>query len=839
MHTFKRYIVACIFGLLGSQLSCVEPPGPGQPTEGIADNRERFRQSTLPGNLITTALKDVHGLDVAFFPSEFLNPEVFGILSHPMTPEEVEARLMPLYYFSSKQKVFRVGTMKGKAIMDFVAYRNLNRHRLDLQVAGLKFSVKSYGGTASAFNIELEDGRPIERDTLYKVAISDFLYGPPDRFPGYKYANGIDRTFRWEKEVQADEALRAYLANRETIPDFSRVRASFDYVDFSGEPLKVSIAQIQGEGHVSPFLARRVMTTGIVTAVGSPEDGGTAFYIQSAIGDGNPRTSEGLYGFIEGTNEALNVGHELKVVGTVFEEMGREGLGRTALRNIQSLELLGTDRDLPDAIFLGPSHNLLPPTEAISTYHGNVNKKEKLNLQDGLDFWESLEGMRIGLERPIVAGVSGGRDDLYSTRPKGYLNIFVGVSGSTSSGRFVAVPEKDDFNPEIIRITDHIFSNVVDTKYTFNVGDQFTHDLTGIFGYDLNPFGGGEYAFFVTDQFSSTSEITDPADRGITPLVSTENSVTIANFNVENLSARDDERLQQVADVIRVNLSCPDIVNLVEIQDDDGDFDLGGDADASGTLEGIVQRISCENQSYQMINIDPLNHREGGKPGGNIRVAMLYKMGKLELSRRGQGTSLGETVISPEGRLTPNPGRVYPNDPAFRNTRKALVVEFTFQGEPLYVIGNHFISKGGDDPLFGSLQPPVRHTEDRRSNIANRINKFVSRIVRIKPEARIVVLGDFNEFYSEKPMQILKGSVLKNLIEDCPQVERYTYNFGGNSQALDYIFVSNALYQNYAPDLDILHLNTDFMGQVSDHDPMIARLQFGDAPAEVKPCGHR
>lgn len=55
-------------------------------------------------------------------------------------------------------------------------------------------------------------------------------------------------------------------------------------------------------------------------------------------------------------------------------------------------------------------------------------------------------------------------------------------------------------------------------------------------------------------------------------------------------------------------------------------------------------------------------------------------------------------------------------------------------------------------------------------------------------------------------------------------VERYTYLFDMNSQALDHMYVSPALRR--AALVEHLHLNTwqDFAGQTSDHDPSVARL---------------
>ena len=44
--------------------------------------------------------------------------------------------------------------------------------------------------------------------------------------------------------------------------------------------------------------------------------------------------------------------------------------------------------------------------------------------------------------------------------------------------------------------------------------------------------------------------------------------------------------------------------------------------------------------------------------------------------------------------------------------------EFRYRGKPLFVIGNHFNSKGGDDPAFGRFQEPRRLSELQRRGSA-------------------------------------------------------------------------------------------------------------------------
>ena len=128
--------------------------------------------------------------------------------------------------------------------------------------------------------------------------------------------------------------------------------------------------------------------------------------------------------------------------------------------------------------------------------------------------------------------------------------------------------------------------------------------------------------------------------------------------------------------------------------------------------------------------------------------------------------------------------------------------------------------------MYGSMQPPKNGGFDRRVAQFSLVSSVVDGIVAAVPGARVVVLGDFNEFPFEEPLKSAgKGKAgLQNLLELLPPTERYTYNFQGNSQALDHILVTGALAQG--AQVDIVHVNSEFASQVSDHDPVIATLRI-------------
>jgi hypothetical protein len=141
----------------------------------------------------------------------------------------------------------------------------------------------------------------------------------------------------------------------------------------------------------------------------------------------------------------------------------------------------------------------------------------------------------------------------------------------------------------------------------------------------------------------------------------------------------------------------------------------------------------------------------------------------------------------------------------------------------MIAIVNHFSSKGGDDPLFGRFQPPVRSSETARHQQAQVVNDFVDDVLAEDPNASIVVLGDLNDFEFSETLDILKGGVLVNLMDSLPKEERYSYVFEGNSQVLDQTLVSQSM-AGLPFTYDVVHVNSEFADQASDHEPQVARF---------------
>ncbi len=845
------------------------------PTILSADGR--FNHSTEIGNFVTTAIRRAHNLDFVFLPTGYIPKNAIIRVKPDMVKSEVEEILR--YFPDGPRDQLLFGTMRGDRVKDFILQRTRETYNAEMEVAGIWYSATYQGGFLTASNFLMDGRYQIDDDEYYRIAITDdFYFG--SAFPGYKYRNGFNFNFRREKQqFSIRKSILKYLDMKIRYPYWSQRRAVVNKIPAPNVGYK-EINEIQGISHTSPYFGKTVTTKGIVTAFGTADwyPFGNDVYIQTKESDDDPRTSEAVHVFIESSNAYFELGDEIEVTGVVYEDIRKNGMGQTSIRDVSSFKTLSDPniprlekrKNLPEPAFLGEGGRQIP-TDRISTYGGQLMRKESLNLRDGIDFWESLEGMRIEMQDLRVLGFRGGKEDLIEISDRFYLNLYVASRGQHSVGAetyrdgLMIDFKKEDFNPEVTLITtNHLtnFDGLVPKKgnasFVFNVGDKLSarvkdpetgenvlkNKVRGVLTYQKNVFGGGEYAIVlpeVQDSISKRShrrEITPVIERGITELESHNgNEVTVTTFNLENLAGHQLDRIKVMGESIAYNLKCPDVVNLVEIQDNNG-FSFRDTQDATGTLKklrGVVQSL-CLHRDYQFVDIDPFLNAEGGQPGGNIRVAMMYDASKLFYEERSDNSIGKQAIVGTNGVLSTNPGRIFPNHEAFRRSRRSVVTEFGLVANPsekLYVIGNHLNSKLGDIDFWGNNQPARANSDFRRARMAAKINEFIRWIEQENPEASIVVLGDFNALAEEGSLSVLsnKEETLRNMIFTLPKDRRYTTNHNGNSQPLDYIFVNNRLF-NMGAEAEIMHINSDFMGRLSDHDPVMLKVYFPKLPVE-------
>lgn len=804
----------------------------------ILHSQDAHYSSNPAGNLIASAIKEVNNLDVVLYPSDFLNPSNFALFR---TDDARYANQMSSLYPSDLEKdTFITGRMSGKDIKELIVQRAQRLDRLPFQPAGLQYHIQLKSGLLQFAHFNLERNRPLEDSVFYRVAISEYEYDYRKSFPGYYYAHNLNHSFyHTGRKLSAKESLAQYLIHSPNKYPLKLPRAKLTRTSVK-ELKELRIYQIQGTSHLSPYLNTKVRTQGIVTAIGRRENSfsGWDLYIQDPTGDGNLATSDAIHVFLNHNSTDLKLGDLVEVEATVYEEFTTTGLSRTSLQQVSDIKVIASNSNLPKAIQLGKDGRKIP-SKKISSWRGDLNFKPYLELDDAIDFWESLEGMRVQISNPRVAGFRGGYQSITDRFPKGHLNLYVypdgdnlPVSKATQVNGILSDPINGDFNSTVIQILKSHLSPAFDHEKVYQVGDLLKGSVQGVLGYEPNIFGEGEWSILIPQaqnslapDFIKNRKIVPLSERPKTNFNNYENQITIANYNVENLTASDPEiRFRSIGETIQMTLNCPTIINFVEIQDYNGE-DFEGGASAEKTLKKIIEHTQCAKNNYKVVNIDPLNHGEGGVPGGNIRVAMIYDSAKVIFKSNPAPRPNSETIVLDNGSLNYNPGRVFPNDWSFQGSRRSLVVEFEFQGERIFVLGNHFNSKLGDRSPWGSLQPQDFRTEFKRRGMAYAINRFVRILEEQNPNALVAVTGDFNAYINERSLDILKGNELINTMDFIPRNQRYTTNHNGSSQALDYLFI-NKNFLKKQPKLEVLHINSDYQGRYSDHDPLLVQFTF-------------
>jgi len=612
------------------------------------------------------------------------------------------------------------------------------------------------------------------------------------------------------------DATKVTDADTDDPPDHMAANHSFTFT--TTLPL-TQIAQVQGASHLSPLAGRLVKVEGVVTA-----ERGSNVWVQDTTPDADPATSEGILVFGSSVANAVAVGDLVQVRGTVQEF--RPGCtpscapDTSAFDNLTVTELgapgvgvskVGTSA-LPATTVIG-SGGRVPPTTVIEDDSApNVETENVFDpAQDGIDFYETLESMRVQVNDPVVVGPSNSFGEIFVLPDDG-------VNAGVRTARGGVVIRPGDFNPERIQLDDAIVAGSTDLA---NVGDHFGGPAVGILGYD--------FANFELDLTNPLTTVPNGVTREVTTAPA-ENQLAVATFNVENLDADEPQsKFDTLAHEVVDNLGSPDLIALEEIQDNNGAVDNGVVA-ADQTLDKLAAAVAnVGGPAYEWRQINPVNDQDGGEPGGNIRVGFFFRTdrGLRFVDRPGGDATIPTRIVREGGRahLTLSPGRVDPLNPAWGATRKPLAGEFVWNDKTVVVIANHFSSKGGDDPLFGRFQPPVASSAPKRHQQAASVNAFVRSIAAAEAKANVVVLGDINDFDFSETTQILEsGGVLSSLMHGLPQAERYSYVFEGNSQVLDQILFSPNMLRGLGA-YDVVHVNSEFADQASDHDPSVARVK--------------
>jgi uncharacterized protein len=595
-------------------------------------------------------------------------------------------------------------------------------------------------------------------------------------------------------------------------------------------PSGLSIHAVLGSGHTSPYAGQTVTAVpGVVTDVTS-----SAFYLEDPTFVGGTPFKQAIEVFTS-RKPTVAAGDDVTVTGLVDEFA--PGVADTPsslpIAEIEdpTVTIVSAGNPLPAPIIIG-RNGVLPPAQDIfgGTKSTDVTTVATSHpLRRALDFYQGLDSALVQVQDPVA--IEPANDGAFAVAPDNGQG-----SGTRTAAGGLAETSAQTVNSRRLAV----FGSGADVSPLVNTGDHFSGaPVQGIMSeFDGNP------ELELTDSPTAVSH-------GLTPQVAKPakpGQLAVATYNLDNLSPTSPaSKYASLGTQIAHNLGAPDILAVQEIEDNDGTKD-DGVVDATTTLTDLTDAIQAAGgPAYQWTEIDPVNDQDGGTPGGNIRQVILYRTdrGLTFVPAPGGGSTVADAVTGSGAKtaLAQSPGRIDPDNPAFADTetltdpgsgrsmpsaasRKPLAAQFSWDGHTIFVINNHLTAKLQDDADFGRFQPPVLFTEIQRTQQAQVIHGFVASLEKANPKADVLVLGDMNDQgYSPTFATFEAGHALVDTVSALPKAQQYDYVFDGDSETLSGLFASPALEQALVR-AEPVHINANFAGQTSDHDPLLADFSF-------------
>jgi 5'-nucleotidase len=630
-------------------------------------------------------------------------------------------------------------------------------------------------------------------------------------------------------------------------------------------PTEHSIAEIQGTGATSPFVGDPVITEGVVTA--AYPAGGFFGYVLQTDGTGSgtdatPGASDAI--FVHQPSGPVNVavGDELKVTGPVSEFQGLTELS-VAAADVQDLGAppLGgvTARSMayPTTTADREAHEseLIAPTNQFTvTDNFDTNTFGEIGLATGdKQLWQPTDLFNPNIEPGQVAAVQA------DNAARGVVLNDGSSANYTSNASGTPLPWLRPDNPVRIGSSATLHQPVI-LDFRNNLWElQPTHQVTdegsavATFGDTRTPNQapqavGGDLklgTFNVLNYFNTTGKDWIAAghtctffnDRAGDPVTDNNCSDNGPRGAAESSGGTDltdpkaDVERQRAKEVRAINTMDADILSLEEIENSVA----LGEADRDDALKSLVDALNADSgftrwafaPSPSAADLPPLAQQDV------IRTAFIYNPNKVSLV----GTSKVLADQSGDGQ-------------PFANAREPLAQEFKRKGaldaDGFLVVVNHFKSKGDSSPpATGDNANGIQGAfNGDRIRQAHALVTFARATAQADGTSKIFLVGDFNSYTQEDPLQVLYQNGFINQASDDPRDT--SYEFDGMAGSLDHVLASAAAanmvsgrdvwqinaeesvgfeYSRYNNNAELLYQPNQF--RASDHNPELVGL---DAP---------
>jgi predicted extracellular nuclease len=612
-----------------------------------------------------------------------------------------------------------------------------------------------------------------------------------------------------------------------------------------------TIAQLQGTGDKSAYVSTTTSYTsqGIVTYKKS-----NGFFMQMAVGDGDPNTSDAIYVFTSSA-PAVSLGDLACVTGKISEYYNGGTVDTTDPENTlteyaaSSVVVISSGNALPAPITLTPNasgtYDQLEKYESMRvtissltvTGPGGVSAVGTTAEANGTynpsgAFWGIVTGTPLpfrqpGIEvsHPIVVenstgasyGLLKGTEPLFDGNPE-RIQVYTGGPGST-----------------VIDVSDGaVVTNLTGPLDVYYGDFELDEDAATTPGYIAPSVSNNTLTFTAVPQGLS-SELTIGTynlEHFYDDVANKEPGEGGEPFEVVLATSVYQGRLAKASMAIRNVLHTPDVLGVQE-------------AENIATLQALAAKIGSDAVAAGQTNPNYTPYLYVGNDPSGINVGFLVNTNRIS---NVSTTQYFRTDTYTGTTLTFDRPPVLLTGYARNGTGAPL---------PFAVLNNHLKALPDDDPTSPSSRL-------KKQAQAQEMAQFIQSLQVANPGIVLAVLGDLNSFEFSDGIIDVVGTLIGNpapasavvlsttnvvspaLTEMSgttflPLAQKYSYVESGNAQQLDHILVSTNLYSRVTQfaigrvDADFtqsLHYDFTRPERLSDHDPEVVYLRL-PAAAEV------
>jgi predicted extracellular nuclease len=691
----------------------------------------------------------------------------------------------------------------------------------------------------------------------------------------------ITVTINDDATTEPDETFSVVLSNLIATSGLAGVKDSLGTGTIRNDDVQVTrVSEVQGSDTASPLVGQTVTVEAIV--VGDFQNGDAdprrnlgGFYLQEeqADWDTSALTSEGLFVY-EGPaafRADVSEGDRVRVTGKVSEFNGETQFSVANAAGIQvvtpaavaDVGALAAVLNLPAASSTGSvTAGFQPNLEALEGMLVTIPQTLTVTEQFNLDRFNEIK--LFAAESNQLAGAIdesiGNRPYQFTQTnnpdPAGYVAHLQAVGEHTITyddglnTQNQPIENLDGFDPDDDGVGPNP-SNPAEPGYGTatapRMGDMVT-GLTGVLGfgpasaYRVRAIDDGDNTFVATNLRPS-----EPEDVGGTLQVGSFNvlnyfttlnagsNMTANGFEPRGANSQTEFERQTdklVASILELDA---DVLGLVEIENN---FIEGSPGNAIDYL------VDALNAAAGEVRYDWVRPEESFVGGDAIAVGFIYKPSEVRIAPNTSIEILDDADVRPELLLQSTVGGIF-NGPNTSRAALAVTFEEIVSGEPFTVVANHLKSKGGNGTgEDADQQDGAGAWNNQRELAAQALTEWLAGSPTGTDDGDTLLLGDFNSYFQENPIDVLKTAGYENLQERIE--DPYSYVFDGQIGSLDYILANGSLstqvtgiteWHINADEADALDYNLDFsrapdyfdgavVARVSDHDPLLVGLEL-------------